>query len=339
VVTLNGRDYYLGAFGSLASKDAYDRLIAEWLGNGRVETEVLGESQTSVNDLILAYIRRGESYYRLPTGDVSNQLVMIKLACRVLRKLYGDTDASTFGPMKLKAVQAAFVQSGLARSECNRRTGLIKGLFKWGCSEELVPPSVYHGLSCVEGLQRGRSKARETDPIKPVETSQVEAIMELVPANVRAMIAVQRLTGARPGEIVGMRIGEIDRSGDVWVYRPKHHKTSHHGKARAIVFGPRAQAILAPLLAGDPRKPVFPTRNGGPYHIHSYRDAIHRGCDRAGIDRWNPNQLRHALASEIRREAGLEAAQVILGHANADVTQVYAERDESLARRTILRFG
>ena len=43
--------------------------------------------------------------------------------------------------------------------------------------------------------------------------------------------------------------------------------------------------------------------------------------------RWSPNQLRHAAATEIRREFGLEAAQVILGHSQANVTQVYAERD------------
>jgi integrase len=34
-----------------------------------------------------------------------------------------------------------------------------------------------------------------------------------------------------------------------------------------------------------------------------------------------------ALGTEIRKRYGLEAAQVILGHASADVTQIYAERD------------
>jgi integrase len=43
--------------------------------------------------------------------------------------------------------------------------------------------------------------------------------------------------------------------------------------------------------------------------------------------RWAPNQLRHAAATEVRREFGLGAAQVILGHSQANVTQVYAERD------------
>jgi integrase len=48
--------------------------------------------------------------------------------------------------------------------------------------------------------------------------------------------------------------------------------------------------------------------------------------------RWSPNQLRHTRATEIRMKHGLEAAQVILGHAKADVTQIYAERDKQKAR-------
>ncbi len=47
--------------------------------------------------------------------------------------------------------------------------------------------------------------------------------------------------------------------------------------------------------------------------------------------RWHPNQLRHLFATVVRKEHGLEAAQVLLGHARADVTQVYAERNEELA--------
>ncbi len=54
---------------------------------------------------------------------------------------------------------------------------------------------------------------------------------------------------------------------------------------------------------------------------------------------WHPNQLRHAYASEVRKEHGLEAAQVLLGHSRADVTQVYAERNESLAAAVAAKIG
>jgi integrase len=54
---------------------------------------------------------------------------------------------------------------------------------------------------------------------------------------------------------------------------------------------------------------------------------------------WHPNQIRHTFATHIRREHGLEAAQVLLGHAKADVTQVYAERDTERATQIISRIG
>ena len=34
VVTLNGKDHYLGLWGTAASRAEYDRLIGEWIANG-----------------------------------------------------------------------------------------------------------------------------------------------------------------------------------------------------------------------------------------------------------------------------------------------------------------
>ena len=46
--------------------------------------------------------------------------------------------------------------------------------------------------------------------------------------------------------------------------------------------------------------------------------------------RWFPYQLRHAAATLYRREHGLEASALVLGHASARVTDaVYAERDQT----------
>ena len=68
------------------------------------------------------------------------------------------------------------------------------------------------------------------------------------------------------------------------------------------------------------------------FTTNSYDRAIVRAIERAqkvglNIERFAPNQARHARATEIRRLHGIEGAQVTLGHAKADVTQVYAERD------------
>ena len=56
----------------------------------------------------------------------------------------------------------------------------------------------------------------------------------------------------RPGEVCSMKAGEIDRTGEVWQYRPAQHKTAHHGKQRVIFIGKRAQEVLLPFLDGRP---------------------------------------------------------------------------------------
>ena len=75
------------------------------------------------------------------------------------------------------------------------------------------------------------------------------------------------------------------------------------------------------------------------YDASAYGHAVTRAAGRACVPHWHPNQLRHTLATEIRRLYGVEGAQVVLGHARADVTQVYAERNFALAARIAREVG
>ncbi|MGA7702564.1 MAG: site-specific integrase [Thermoguttaceae bacterium] len=101
-------------------------------------------------------------------------------------------------------------------------------------------------------------------------------------------------------------------------------------------------------------RPIRPVK--ATYDHNSYAQAIRRAVEKANAKRrneaaqagddsavllphWHPNQLRHTMATEVRRRFGLEASQVSLGHAKADVTQVYAERDARLAVEVALKIG
>jgi site-specific recombinase XerC len=55
--------------------------------------------------------------------------------------------------------------------------------------------------------------------------------------------------------------------------------------------------------------------------------------------RWHANRLRHATATEIRREAGLDAARAVLGHRSPQVTEVYAEVDFGKAAEVMEKLG
>src|SRR5262249_17769482 len=153
---------------------------------------------------------------------------------RPLRKLYGHTLASDFGPLALKAVRSAMLEAGLCRNEINKRVGKIVRVFKWGTENELVTASVYHGLKAVSGLRKGRSEARESEPVKPVPEAFVQAVRPHVARQVWAMIQLQLFTGMRPGEVCQMRTCDVNTAGKVWTYIPQSHKTEHHGKGREI---------------------------------------------------------------------------------------------------------
>jgi len=55
--------------------------------------------------------------------------------------------------------------------------------------------------------------------------------------------------------------------------------------------------------------------------------------------RWHPHQLRHNAATYLRKEFGLEAARIILGHPSTAVTEIYAEKDEQQAVEAIMKIG
>src|SRR5690606_35033245 len=144
---------------------------------------------------------------------------------------------------------------------------------------------------------------------------------------------------------------DLNMSGKVWEYTPETHKTKHRGKRRIIFIGPRAQAVIRKFLKPDLQAYLFSPRDvrtmkrgrtrqpGERYNRDAYRNAIQRACHKAGVPAWHPHQLRHSAATNIRREAGLDTARTVLGHASLNITEVYAERDAATAREIMGRIG
>ncbi|MFV2070498.1 MAG: tyrosine-type recombinase/integrase [Pirellulales bacterium] len=372
VVTIDGKDFYLGPWRSKASRCEYDRLIGEWMQNGR-SLPRNSACDTTVVEVFSAYLKFAGTYY-VKNGEPTREVGLVKDVSRFVVPLYGRTAATEFGPLALKSVRQRMIEAGHGRRNINKNVDRIRRAFKWAAAEEMIPPSVPQALAMVPGLRQGRSEARETAPVQPVADDIVELTIDHLPDVVADMVRFQRLTGCRPGEVCILRPRDVERSGGVWRFRPESHKTEHFGRPRVILIGPKAQAILRPYLlrsetaycfspqdseksrraaahdqrttplscgnrpgTNRKRKPRRAPRDQ--YTNDSYRRAIHRACGRAGIDRWSPNRLRHSAATEIREKYGLEAAQTVLGHASADITQVYAERDLALAAKVMEEVG
>jgi integrase len=223
-------------------------------------------------------------------------------------------------------------------------------------------------LAAVRPLARGRAvqiageswTPRETDPVEAVNDEWVWRTCAVLPPTLQAMVWVQRLTGCRPQDVCNMTLAALDCRGEIWLYEPAQHKRAHAGGRRVVYIGPRAQEVLLAWLRPEldepiwsprqamaerhgvasthrhqaPRRPETGRRVGDHWTSRSYAAAISRAAQEAGVPHWTPNQLRHAAATRLRRDHGLDVAQVILGHARADVTQVYAQAD--LARAAVV---
>jgi integrase len=366
----------------------------------------------TVVELMAAYLRHAQHYYR-KHGKPTSEYKAIVAALRYTRSDYGRTPVVEFGPLALQKVMQHMVDEGLSRGVVNQNLGRIKRMFRWGVSQELFPAvevvALTNGkkqqwsldaLLTVPGLAHGRTTARESQPVTPVDDSTIDATLPHLPEVVADMVRFQRYTGCRPDEVCQIRPLDVDRSGVVWTDRPESHKTEHRGRQRVIFVGPQTQDVLmrylervadeycfrpsdseklrraaaharrrTPLSCGNfpgSNRSHKPQRSPRPrYDVNSYRRAIHRACDKAfpwpelggrklasltdvekaelakwqSAHRWSPNRLRHTAATEIRKKFGLEAAQVVLGHATASVTQVYAERDLALAARVAREVG
>lgn len=342
-VRIEGKDHYLGQYGSDESRDRYDELVAIWLTEN---AEGVDRVRLQVSDLCLLYNTHAQSYYR-KNGKVTSEAACVKHALRPLIALHAKTRIREFGPRALKQVREKMIEDGLARTSINKNVSRIRRMFRWGVENEYVPVDVLTALQSVAGLRKGRSQAKESEPVKSVPGEHVEAILPSVSQRVANMIRFQQLTGMRPEEVVELREGEIDRSDEVWQYVPRSHKTEHHGMDRMIFIGPQAQKVITPLLRERPDRYVFrpedavtyPNNYGERYSVDSYRRAIQRACEREEVPSWSPNQLRHTAGTEIRKKFGLEASQVVLGHTNAKVTEIYAERNMDLAREIMAQVG
>jgi integrase len=344
IVTLSGRDCYTGKWGTPESEAKYNRLVADWLANGRrLPPSPDGLTMGRLAREFAAhcegrYVKRGEpTSYSERVGRV-----MTELAGHA-----GDLPVAEFGPAALRAFRRTWTHPlpgsrrdrGVCRRVANGYHSVVIAMARWAVSMELVGPEWLVRLATVDSLKEGRDGVADPPEIAPVPDEIVEATLPRLPPAPRAMVQVQRLTGMRPGEACTIRPCDLDRSGDVWIYRvaPDWDKTSHTRRGRLVPIGPKAQAILQPWLDAqpDPDSYLFRPSKGKragrkanlPYLAKSYDRVIDYACRKAGVPAWNANQLRHSALTEIRAAHGLDAAQRVGGHSQAGMTERYAKAD------------
>lgn len=371
IVKIDGVTFYLGKHNSAESFARYALLLRryqendnslpedvtpQWVRELDVEpSAVVPVVKEDAKPVTVSVVAAGyREYAKARYAKSKKEIYRMTAVCDALEKHAGDVLAEEFGPKLLKAQRQRWVDE---KTKCRRYVNLLTRsvirIFHWAVEEELVSANVPNRLESIEPLHEGQTTAKDNAPVRPVDLEVVrKTVAELSPI-VRDMVRVQVATGMRPSELCSMRPSDIDRSGDVWLYRPRTHKNVKRGKdrvvplvgdARSVVenyLNRKSEAFLFSPLEADQwfrakqrlerkgygsYKPVKGTLQIGEcYTPNSYRQAIVRAAKRAKVKSWFPYQLRHANLTAVRKALGVEAAQAMAGHSRVNMTETYAQ--------------
>lgn len=381
VVTIDGKDYYLGKHDSPESLARYAVLIATYQAGGlrlpddfdaysidekaaaildRMQPAQQAKQPVTVKHITASYREHVKSVYA--NDEIERRRLL--LICDELDQHDGDKLAESYGPLALQSQRQRWVKSGKSRKYVNRLVGCVVRMFRYAVSQELISSTIQHNLESVESLREGQTVAPERERVKPVSIDVVRETSKQLSPILKAMVCVQIATGMRPSELCRMRPCDIDRSGEVWVYRPTKHKTSKKGKFRAIPIVGDAREAITDYLNRSPKAYCFSPAESvawwlaqkranrkskvqpsqasrakenpaneprDHYDSTTFRQAIHRAAKRAKVISWHPYQLRHLAATIVRDALGIEAVQALLGHSKASMSEHYAQQMESKA--------
>ena len=205
-VRIDGRDHYLGEYGSDQSRIRYGNLIASLAGGIPFDPvakrrappvaadHVEADPGPFVCELCLTFLCHAETHY-VKNGVQTSEVHILRSVIKPLRELYGMIPAKDFGPLALKAVRANMVSGDphakdangkpaprlpWARTTVNAAMSRIRRIFKRAVEDELIEPSVLQKLQAVAPLLSGRTEAHDNAPRQAVGPKDIEAVRSLV---------------------------------------------------------------------------------------------------------------------------------------------------------------
>ena len=286
-IAIDGKSIYLGQHSSAESHKRYAEILAQWAA-GRTDWSQNPPASFTVAELCCRYLKHAQEWYT-KNGARTTRYDTIKSALRPLIKMFASEQAARFGPKKLAQYRDELIRLGLSDETVTTYFKIVRKIWKWAVAEELVGETIYRALTTVP-IAAARLGAKRRPKVKPVSWEIVLATLPRLASAYQAMIWMQRLSGCRPGEARLLKNDEVERSGDVWIYRPSDWKTMHHEnlQPREILIGPKLQKILMPYLdnckpgmyAFRPAEHSGPGKRGGVssracYAKDSYRHAIY----------------------------------------------------------------
>ena len=148
----------------------------------------------------------------------------------------------------------AMVDVGKGR-EAEKRRQVCTAMFRWALSQDIVAADPTAGL---EAYDRGTPRDRVLT-VEEIETLWKWLDTDALSLEAADILKLELLTGARCGEISGLRAEEIDRNKWVWTLPAQRSK---NGRQRVTPIVGAAREMLERRLSGVENGPLFMLEKG-----------------------------------------------------------------------------
>jgi len=265
-------------------------------------------------------------------GWAQNRREISHRACGSFSAMFATRDPADITPADLIAWRTDRCRQGARNKKdpatvktlgvrtVNRDVRAIVAMFDWAVQVGACPSSVAYGLRCVDALNEKSSLVRPPVERNGVQARDVAGTLRFLTPSLADMVRLQWRLGCRSGELCQLEWQHIDRSGDVWIFKPPKWKGSTRPGAskrpRIIAIGPRSQRILAKYLGVEGA--IFSPRQSEAERLAAAEAARktplscgnRRGTNRKPdpirqlADAWDPDAYGSAVREAARKAVG-----------------------------------
>lgn len=258
-----------------------------------------------------------------------------------LRPAFGTEPVESITTRDIEAWRSRKLKEGMTRRTATKQLMILHGVYErarrvWGlplnpaADVERLPDKYDGSKYDFYEPEDVHALVRELEHPTPDEDGNVP---DASPQDA-AIVTVAAFAGLRLGEILALRVRDVDFSADsLRVMQSLDHGTrdigpTKSGHGRSVPMVPEVAQTLARILSRDdfaePDDLVFPNPVGHPIDGSALRRRYKNAQTRAKLRPLRFHDLRHTFGSLASRVAMTREVQAWLGHADARTTQRYS---------------
>lgn len=213
---------------------------------------------------------------------------------------------------------------GLNRNSISRKLSAIRSFYNYLLRENIIEINYFKDISNPKRALVLPKYAKDDD--LEIMFNSFDLNKELEQRN-RLILEMLYATGVRVGELVNIKISDIDR------YNNSIKILGKGSKERVVFFGSYVSDILDLYLENGRKKLIkngcndylFINKNGGKLSDRYVREIINKVVDKCRIDyHISPHTLRHTFATDmLNAGADLMSVKELLGHSTLNTTSIY----------------